>query len=175
MSLLRRKCSLSGWISASTDLEIEMSLPLVEMHCDGACSPNPGIGGWGAVLIAPERDNFRWERSGAESDSTNNRMELTAVIEAFKLLKTPCQVEVYTDSKYVCNAFLEGWIDNWQANGWRTAGKKPVANADLWSDLLYAIRSHQVKWNWVKGHAGHAGNERADELAVEARLRLANK
>jgi ribonuclease HI len=148
-------------------------LPLAHIYCDGACSPNPGLGGWGAIIIAPEKDNFRMEYSGSERDTTNNRMELTAALMALKKLKTPCRVEVFTDSKYLRNAFEEKWLDRWQKNSWRTAGKKPVQNEDLWRQLLKATETHHVKWNWVRGHADDAENNRADELAVAARVALA--
>ncbi|QAT83016.1 ribonuclease H [Corallococcus coralloides] len=150
-----------------------MSLPLVHIYCDGACSPNPGLGGWGSILIAPERKGYRKELQGSEADSTNNRMELTAALVALKALKTPCRVQVFTDSKYVCNAFAEKWLDTWQANGWRTSGKKAVSNADLWRELLEAVRVHEVTWHWVRGHSDDVENNRADALAVAARLELA--
>ncbi|XXF77984.1 ribonuclease HI [Myxococcaceae bacterium GXIMD 01537] len=150
-----------------------MSSPLVHIYCDGACSPNPGLGGWGAILIAPERAGYRKELSGAEPDSTNNRMELTAALMALRALKQPCRVEVFTDSKYVRNAFQEKWLEKWQRNGWRTSDKKPVSNEDLWRELLAATSQHQVNWNWVRGHSDDVENNRADELAVSARLALA--
>lgn len=145
----------------------------VIIYCDGACSPNPGIGGWGAVLIAPEHQNFRRELAGAEVDSTNNRMELTAALRALQALKRSCEVEVFTDSMYLRNAFEEGWLAKWERNGWRTADKKSVQNVDLWRELLAVAQTHRVRWNWVRGHADSAENNRADALAVEARLRLA--
>jgi ribonuclease HI len=150
-----------------------MSLPLVHIYCDGACSPNPGLGGWGAILIAPDKAGYRKELSGGEPDSTNNRMELTAALMALKALKMPCRVEVFTDSKYVRNAFEEKWLEKWQRNGWRTSDKKPVSNSDLWRELLLAVSTHQVRWNWVRGHAEDVENNRADALAVAARLELA--
>lgn len=150
-----------------------MSLPLVHIYCDGACSPNPGLGGWGAILIAPAKAGYRKELSGGEPDSTNNRMELTAALMALKALKMPCRVEVFTDSKYVRNAFEEKWLEKWQRNGWRTADKKPVSNSDLWRELVEAASTHQVKWNWVRGHSDDVENNRADALAVAARLELA--
>jgi len=133
----------------------------VEMFTDGACSGNPGPGGWGVVL--------RWngvtrELSGGEAETTNNRMELTAAIAGLQALKRPCRVDLYTDSEYVRNG-INGWIESWKKNGWRTAAKKPVKNAELWQALDEAGRRHQVTWHWVKGHAGHLENERADELA----------
>ena len=152
-----------------------MALPLVHIFCDGACSPNPGIGGWGSILVSPAHGNARKELSGAEPDTTNNRMELTAALMSLKALKGPCQVQVFTDSQYVRNAFEEKWLEKWQRTGWRTAAKKPVLNADLWQALVEQARVHQVTWNWVRGHAGHVENERADALAVAARLALAAK
>jgi ribonuclease HI len=145
----------------------------VVIYCDGACSPNPGIGGWGAVLISPGHRNYCKEFSGSEADSTNNRMELTAALRALQALKRPCDVEVFTDSMYLRNAFEEGWLAKWERNGWRTAERKPVQNSDLWREILAVARTHRVQWKWVRGHADSAGNNRADELAVEARLRLA--
>ena len=142
------------------------SKPIVDIHCDGACSPNPGVGGWGAILSSNERKR---ELRGAELTTTNNRMELTAAIRALEALKLPCTVRLYTDSLYVMNAFKKGWLANWQRNGWRTAAKKPVENQDLWQALLAAEEPHAITWELVKGHAGHELNERADILAVQAR------
>lgn len=146
----------------------------VLIFADGACSGNPGPGGWGAVLSCPAL-GMEKELSGAEKATTNNRMELTAVIEALRALKRPCRVTVTTDSRYVVDAFRAGWIANWQRNGWRTAGKQPVKNEKLWRALLDVMRPHRVVWKWIKGHAGNAENERADSLAVEARRRLVGK
>jgi ribonuclease HI len=143
----------------------------VFIYTDGACSGNPGPGGWGAVLKYPAADR-ELRLSGAEPGTTNNRMELIAVIQALWTLKRSARVMITTDSRYVVDAFQAGWIANWQRNGWRTAGKKPVKNADLWRELLEAMRPHQVVWHWIRGHAGHPENELADELAVEARLKL---
>ena len=151
----------------------KQSKPEVVLYCDGACSPNPGVGGWGVLLIAPGHGDVRKELSGAEAQSTNNRMELTAALEGVRALKRPSCVRIVTDSKYLRNAFTEGWIDNWQRNGWRTAGRKPVKNEDLWRALLDALERHDVQWEWVRGHADDPCNQRCDELAVEARLRLA--
>jgi ribonuclease HI len=134
----------------------------VEIFTDGACSGNPGPGGWGAILRAP--NGSEKELSGGEANTTNNRMELTAAVEALNALKEPCIVEMHTDSKYVMDG-ISSWIHGWKRNGWKTADKKPVKNAELWQKLDEANRRHKVKWNWVKGHAGHAENERADELA----------
>jgi ribonuclease HI len=144
--------------------------PVVDIHCDGACSPNPGVGGWGAILSSNERKR---ELRGAEPTTTNNRMELTAAIRALEALKLPCTVRLYTDSLYVMNAFKKGWLANWQRNGWRTADKKPVSNVDLWQALHALTLQHEVQWNWVKGHSTNEGNNRADELAVMAREELA--
>ena len=145
--------------------------PHVEIYTDGACYPNPGTGGWGAVLISREHDHRR-ELSGAEADSTNNRMELNAAIRALEALKQPCRVDLYTDSTYLKNAFEQGWLANWQRKRWKTKGGKSVANQDLWEALLKLDCHHEVKWRWVKGHAGHPENDRADELAVAARMQL---
>lgn len=143
----------------------------VHIFADGACSGNPGPGGWGAILRCPGTDMEK-ELSGAEESTTNNRMELTAVIEALGALKRPCKVTVTTDSRYVVDAFRARWINNWQKNGWKTAGKQPVKNEDLWRRLLDAVKPHQVTWQWIRGHAGHEENERADRLAVAARQAL---
>ena len=143
----------------------------VKIYTDGACSPNPGIGGWGAVLISEEH-GLRTEISGSEVDTTNNRMELTAVIKALGALKNPCVVELFTDSSYVKNAFEQKWLKNWQIKGWKTKGGKPVKNKDLWLHLLEVSHDHVVSWHWVKGHSGNTENERCDELAVQARKDL---
>ncbi len=144
----------------------------VEIFSDGACSGNPGPGGWGAILRYRESEK---ELSGGESETTNNRMELMGVISALETLKEPCQVKVFTDSKYIANAFTEKWLENWQKNGWKTAGKKPVKNRELWERLLKQAAIHQLEWQWIKGHAGHPENERCDELAVAARDRFSQK
>ncbi|AMS32469.1 MAG: ribonuclease HI [Betaproteobacteria bacterium] len=134
---------------------------VVEIYADGACKGNPGLGGWGAFLRfgSSEKDIF-----GGESSTTNNRMELRAVIEALLLLVRPCEVVVYTDSSYVQKGISE-WIHGWKRNGWRTADKKPVKNDDLWRQLDSLVAKHQIEFRWVKGHAGNEGNERADALA----------
>ena len=142
-----------------------MSKKTVEIFTDGACSGNPGPGGWGAVLRFMGREK---ELSGGERDTTNNRMELTAVIEALSALKEPCKVTLTTDSKYVCEAINQGWVYSWQKNGWRKADKKPALNVDLWEKLLPLLDRHEVDFVWVKGHAGHPENERCDELAVRS-------
>lgn len=135
----------------------------VEIYTDGACSGNPGPGGWGALLRFMGREK---ELSGGERDTTNNRMELTAVIMALSALKEPCVVTLTTDSKYVCDAINQKWVYSWQKNGWRKADKKPALNVDLWEQLLPLLEKHSVTFVWVKGHAGHPENERCDELAV---------
>lgn len=137
-----------------------MSAPIT-IYTDGACRGNPGPGGWGALLIAGDH---RKEVCGGESDTTNNRMELTAAIEALKLLKRPSTVSLYTDSVYVRSGILE-WMAGWKRRGWKTAAKKPVKNRDLWQALDEAAARHEIEWHWVRGHAGDPGNERADELA----------
>jgi ribonuclease HI len=133
----------------------------VTIYTDGACSGNPGPGGWGAVLYYG--DKIR-ELHGGESNTTNNQMELTAAIEALNALKEPCRVALYTDSTYVKDG-INQWLPNWKRNGWKTASKKPVKNKALWEKLDEALKIHQVEWHWVKGHAGDPGNERADALA----------
>lgn len=133
----------------------------VEIYTDGACKGNPGRGGWGALLIA---DGHKKELFGGELNTTNNRMELKAVIEALSALKRPCDVVVHTDSQYVQKGISE-WIHGWKARGWKTAAKEPVKNVDLWQALDAAQATHTIQWRWVKGHAGHDGNERADALA----------
>lgn len=133
----------------------------VALFTDGACSGNPGPGGWGALLRCKGVEK---ELSGAEPDTTNNRMELMAAIEGLKSLKRACAVDLYTDSKYVLQGLTE-WLPGWKARGWKTADKKPVKNQDLWMALDEQVARHHVTWHWVKGHAGHAENERVDELA----------
>jgi ribonuclease HI len=134
---------------------------MYEIFTDGACSGNPGPGGWGALINGPDGEN---ELTGGAADTTNNRMELQAAIEALKSLPTGSAVTLTTDSTYVKDG-ITSWIKNWKARGWKTAAKKPVKNVDLWQNLDAECARHQVNWQWVKGHAGHAGNERADELA----------
>ncbi|MEL6435966.1 MAG: ribonuclease HI [Pseudomonadota bacterium] len=134
----------------------------IVIHTDGACSGNPGPGGWGAIL---EWNGKRKEMSGGEAETTNNRMELQAAIEALKALKGgPHPVDLWTDSSYVKDG-ISGWIHGWKKNGWKTASKKPVKNAELWQELDALTAAHNVEWHWLKGHAGHPENERADELA----------
>lgn len=145
-------------------------MPEVEIYTDGACSGNPGAGGWGAIL---RYGSVEKELSGGETDTTNNRMELTAVIEALKALKKPCNIVIYTDSRYVMDGVNE-WMPNWKINGWRTSNKKtPVKNVDLWQSLESLLEIHKIKWVWVKGHNGHPENERVDKLARdEAKSRI---
>ena len=138
----------------------------VEIFTDGACKGNPGPGGWGAVLRTGGHEK---ELSGHAPATTNNRMELTAVIKALTALKSPCEVALHTDSRYVIDGITK-WIFGWQKNGWKNAAKKPVLNIDLWQALLIATRPHKIRWHWVKGHAGHPENERADKLASDAAL-----
>ncbi|MBQ8568415.1 MAG: ribonuclease HI [Oscillospiraceae bacterium] len=144
----------------------------VEIFTDGACSGNPGPGGYGAVLRYGEHEK---EISGGEAETTNNRMELTAVIEALSALKRPCDVILTTDSKYVCDSIQKGWARSWQKNGWIKSDKKPALNADLWEKCLALLDTHNVTLKWVKGHAGHPENERCDRLAVAQRDYYAQK
>jgi ribonuclease HI len=137
--------------------------PHVTIFTDGACSGNPGPGGWGVVLVSGAH---RKELSGGEAETTNNRMELLAAITALESLKRPSKVDLWTDSNYVKDGITK-WIHGWKRNGWRTADKRPVKNAELWQRLDQARERHEIAWHWVKGHAGHAENERADELARE--------
>ncbi len=133
----------------------------IEIFTDGACRGNPGPGGWGAVLCCGQSEK---ELYGSVVETTNNRMELMAAIEALKALKEPCQIELTTDSQYVQKGITE-WLVNWKARNWRTAARKPVKNADLWQQLEAEVARHQVTWHWVRGHTGHPGNEHADQLA----------
>jgi ribonuclease HI len=137
----------------------------VTIYTDGACSGNPGPGGWGVVLLYKGNEK---RLSGYEADTTNNRMEMTAVLEALTALKEPCKVTLYTDSAYIHNAFEKGWVDRWLANGWKTAAKKPVENQDLWQGILKLLEKHTVVWRKVKGHAGDKYNEACDQLARQA-------
>lgn len=142
----------------------------VNIYTDGACSGNPGPGGWGAVLVY---HGIEKELCGGERETTNNRMELTAVISALSALKEPCEVELCSDSKYVLDALTKGWAESWQKNGWRKADKKPALNADLWQVLLELVQKHKMTYVWVKGHEGHEYNERCDRMAVAESQRFA--
>ncbi|MBQ5331091.1 MAG: ribonuclease HI [Oscillospiraceae bacterium] len=145
-----------------------MSADIVEIFTDGACSGNPGPGGWGTIL---RFNGAEKALSGGEPQTTNNRMELTAVIEGLKALKRPCRVIVTTDSKYVCDGITKGWAVSWRKKGWKKGDGKPALNPDLWGQLLDLLEKHDVKMVWVKGHAGHPENERCDALAVMQRDR----
>ena len=146
-------------------------LKQVELYTDGACQGNPGPGGWGAILRYGAHEK---ELSGGERETTNNRMELSAVIEGLKLLKEPCAVTLYSDSQYVCNALEKGWAKKWKQNGWMRNKKEPALNPDLWDELLRLAGIHRLTVVWVKGHAGHPENERCDRLAVAAAERAKN-
>lgn len=141
----------------------------IDIYTDGACSGNPGKGGWGAVLVYGNNEK---ELSGGNPNTTNNRMELTAVIEALKALKEPCSVKLTTDSKYVCDAINQRWVYGWKKNGWKKSDKKPALNVDLWQELLPLLEIHNVDFIWVKGHNGHKYNERCDTLAVNEYLKM---
>lgn len=138
-------------------------LKKIELFADGACSGNPGPGGWGTILRFNGKEK---ELSGGSADTTNNRMEITAVLEGLKALKYPCSVTVTTDSQYVYNSITKGWAEGWRKNGWVKKDKKPALNADLWEELLNEIAKHEVNFVWIKGHNGHSENERCDALAV---------
>lgn len=141
----------------------------VEIYTDGACSGNPGPGGWGTILIYNGHEK---EMSGGEAQTTNNRMELTAVIKGLSALKEACEVTITTDSKYVCDAINQGWLTKWVSNNWRKADKKPVLNVDLWEELLTLLNKHKTTFVWVKGHNDHPQNERCDKLAVAEYLKI---
>ena len=159
-----------------TDLLPQFRLQTVQdvtIYTDGACSGNPGPGGWGAIVLyedeeTPDGQPRAEQPRGGERRTTNNRMELTAALEALQRLDAPARVQLHTDSRYLANAFNQGWLDNWQQNGWKTSSKKPVKNKDLWQKLLTATERHDVEWIWVKGHADNTYNILADELAVNA-------
>ena len=138
----------------------------IEMFTDGACKGNPGPGGWGAILRMGESEK---ELSGNEPQTTNNRMEMMAVLKGLAALKSPCHVKLHTDSRYVIDGITK-WVFGWQKNGWRTADRKPVKNEDLWRELVLAVKPHRIDWIWVKGHDGHPENERVDKLASDAAL-----
>ena len=144
------------------------NFPRVDLYTDGACRGNPGPGGWGVILCFEGREK---ELAGGARNTTNNRMELTAVIRGLEALNKPCRVTVHTDSRYIVDAFEKGWLENWIARGWRRAAKgrgKPVLNVDLWQRLVELLEAHRFEFNWVRGHAGHPMNERADRLATGA-------
>lgn len=145
-------------------------MPQVTIYTDGSCLGNPGAGGWAAILQYQHQDGktSSLELSGSEKNTTNNRMELQAAIAALEALKTQCEVTLYTDSQYLRKAFEEGWLKNWQRNGWKTKDKQPVKNQELWQSLVALEQQHQIRWAWVKGHAGHEQNERCDVLARSA-------
>jgi len=149
-------------------MPVDQALSRVEIYTDGGCDPNPGPGGWGVVLIFGDQTK---EISGADPRTTNNRMELTAAIEALSVLQRPCDIVLHTDSQYLRRGITE-WLPRWRAHGWRRANGQPVRNQDLWQDLAQVMEGHQVDWRWVKGHTGHRHNERADRLAAQARRRL---
>ena len=151
-----------------TTLEKKEAAPEVVIFTDGACSGNPGPGGWGALLKFGRQEK---EFSGGELETTNNRMELTAAVEALTALKRTCRVQFYSESEYLRKGITE-WISTWKRRGWKTAGKKPVKNQDLWRALDAVIQKHQIQWHWVRGHAGHRENERVDKLARKAIHRL---
>ena len=144
----------------------------VTIYTDGACSGNPGPGGWGAILRYQGKEK---ELSGGEADTTNNRMELTGVIRALEALKEPCVVELYTDSRYLADALEKGWVYKWRQNGWRKPDKKPALNVDLWQRLLDLTELHQMRYHWVRGHAENEFNKRCDALAVAAREAIAKE
>ena len=144
---------------------MDKNKPEIQIYTDGACSGNPGPGGWGAYIIYQNIDK---QISGFELETTNNRMELTAAIEALKFLKKPCSIDIYTDSNYVRNG-ITSWIDKWQKNQWLTSKNKAVKNHDLWQSLYHETQKHQVRWHWVKGHASNKGNIITDSLAVKAK------
>jgi ribonuclease HI len=146
-------------------------LTQVDIFTDGACKGNPGPGGWGVIIRAGTRER---ELSGGEPMTTNNRMELLAAIRGLEALKRPCRVGLYTDSIYVRDGITK-WIHGWRKNGWRTADRKPVKNAELWQELVEAAAPHRVEWHWVKGHSGHPENDRADALACDAAAQASNR
>lgn len=172
--LLARISELDGMIAEckrdlATVSPASVSIPSVVMYTDGSCSGNPGPGGWGVVM---QHAGKQKTLSGGDHNTTNNRMEITAVIMGLSALKTRCSVEIRTDSAYVCDAVSKGWLTKWQANGWKKADKKPVENADLWKDLIALISAHNVTMTKVGGHAGNPGNELADKLATAETAKL---
>ena len=153
---------------------LENGLPQVKIFSDGACSGNPGPGGWGTVLQFTDGEGKLHEKelSGGEAHTTNNRMELLGAICGLESLKTPCAVTLTTDSQYLCNSVTKGWVYGWKKKGWIKSDKKPALNVDLWERLLPLLEKHKVEFVWVKGHAGHPENERCDRLAVAARMQF---
>lgn len=143
---------------------MDKSLTYVEIFTDGACSGNPGPGGWGTILRCGK---YEKELSGGEKETTNNRMELTAVIEGLKALNRPCKVKIITDSQYVVNGITKGWAEKWRSNNWIKSDKKPAQNKELWEELLNQLKRHDYEFSWIKGHAGHPENERCDAMAVK--------
>ncbi len=143
----------------------------IELITDGACTGNPGPGGWAALIRFGAKEKLL---AGGEADTTNNRMELMAVIEGLKALKEACEVTITSDSQYVINAFEKGWLQNWLRNGWKTANRAPVKNDDLWRELMELVKIHTVKWVWVRGHSGHEDNERVDAAARAEAARIGN-
>ncbi|MCR4442096.1 MAG: ribonuclease HI [Peptococcaceae bacterium] len=139
--------------------------PCVEIYTDGACSGNPGPGGWAVILVYGKHEK---ELSGGEPHTTNNRMELKAAVQGLRALNTPCRVKLFSDSTYLVSAFNRGWLKKWQKNGWKTSKKDPVENQDLWKELLDLSSKHEIEWVWIKGHAEDTYNQRCDRLAVEA-------
>lgn len=170
---MRIKCEFATIYFVSLAFNRADCLKKVEIFTDGACLGNPGPGGWGAILRYNGREK---EISGGDASTTNNRMELSAVIEALSLLKEPCCVTLCSDSKYVCDAISKDWAKKWRSNGWKRSGNSPALNIDLWEKLLPLLDKHSLAIVWVKGHAGHPENERCDELAVQAatKAKLAN-
>ena len=144
----------------------------IQIFTDGACSGNPGPGGWGAILRYKAHEK---ELSGGEAETTNNRMEMTALLEALRQLKEPCAIDLYSDSKYVIDSLQKGWAKGWRARGWKKADKSPALNSDLWARLLDLSEAHTIHYNWIKGHAGHPENERCDRLAVEQSKRFGGR
>ena len=156
-------------MSADAKPPAAKAAPKVMIFCDGGCRPNPGPGAWAAILRYGEKEK---ELTGGEAQTTNNRMELTAVTRALEELKVPCLVTIVTDSEYVANAFRQNWIVNWKRNGWKSSTKQPVKNRELWEALDALIQKHTVTWEWTRGHSGHPENERCDELATETRVKM---
>jgi len=166
------RAALPRWTTLAEEQWVRRVKPKVIIYCDGACSPNPGIGGWAALLISSKHGKEK-VFTGAEADTTNNRMELTAAMKGLEALKIPCEVDIHTDSQYVHHAFTEGWLTKWASNGWKNSERKPVVNSDLWRKLMDLSRTHEIHWYWIRGHSDSVENARVDALAVRARERLA--